>query len=173
MDTFEEITVLQKPHCDYKRILAERAAKELTQSIVSETTDKIAELEKKLFTAGIDVKLDNDNMYGNLEQLTQLLIACKQQNERILNQPTNHTRLNNAEIDRLNERLVIAGCGFAELDGFNAVQHVYGLVDHLCKVNTEYQALMNRCKELSDFVKQLDTEPILDTEDADLDEPTD
>ena len=131
------------------------------------------DLEKKLFTAGIDVKLDNTDMQANLRQLTQLLIAYKQQNERILNQPTNHTRLNNAEIDRLNERLVIAGCGFAELDGFNAVQHVYDLVDHLCKVNTEYQALMNRCRELSDFVKQLDTEPILDTEDDDLDEPTD
>ena len=123
------------------------------------------DLEKQLFTAGIDVKLDNTDMYGNLRQLAQLLIACKQQNEHILNQPTNHTRLNYAEIDRLNERLMIAGCGFAELDGFNAVQHVYDLVDHLCKVNAEYQALMNRCKELSDFVKQLDTEPILDIDD--------
>lgn len=130
------------------------------------------ELEKQLFTAGIDVKFDNTDMHANLEQLVQLLIDFKQQNIRILNQPTNHTRLNNAEIGRLNERLKIAGCGFAELDGFNAVQHVYDLVDHLCKVNTEYQALMNRCKELSDFVKQLDTEPILDTDD-DLNEPTD
>ena len=173
MDTLEEITVLQEPHCDYKRVLEERAAKELTQSITSNTTDKIAELEKQLFTAGVDVKFDDNDLYGNLRQLTQLLIACKQQNERILNQPTNHTRLNYAEIDRLNERLMIAGCGFVELDGFNAVQHVYNLVDHLCKVNTEYQALMNRCKELSDFVHQLDTEPIFDTEDDDLDEPTD
>lgn len=132
------------------------------------------DLEKKLFTAGIDIKLDNTDMYGNLKRLTQLLIDAKQQNERILKQPTNHTRLNYAEIDRLNERLEIAGCGFAELDGFNAVQHVYDLVDHLCKVNTEYQALMNRCRELSDFVKQLDTEPILDIDDDDdLDEPTD
>lgn len=131
------------------------------------------DLEKKLFTAGIDIKLDNTDMYGNLKRLTQLLIDAKQQNERILNQPTSHTRLNNAEIDRLNERLMIAGCGFAELDGFNAVQHVYDLVDHLCKVNAEYQALMNRCRELSDFVHQLDTEPVFDTEDDDLDEPTD
>lgn len=131
------------------------------------------DLEKKLFTAGIDIKLDNTDMYGNLKRLTQLLIDAKQQNERILKQPTNHTRLNYAEIDRLNERLEIAGCGFAELDGFNAVQHVYDLVDHLCKVNAEYQALMNRCKELSNFVHQLDTEPILDIDDDDLDEPTD
>lgn len=173
MDTLEEITVLQEPHCDYKRVLAERAAKELTQSSISKTTDELVELEKQLFTVGIDIKFDKNNMYDNLKRLTQLLIGIQRQNERILNQPTNHTRLNNAEIDRLNERLVIAGCGFAELDGFNAVQHVYDLVDHLCKVNTEYQTLMNKCRELSDFVKQLDTEPILDTEDDDFDEPTD
>ena len=132
----------------------------------------VEDLEKQLLTAGIDVKLDEDDLQSNISTLVQLLIESKQQNERILNQPTTHTRLIKAEIDRLNERLFIAGCGFAELDGFNAVQHVYDLVDHLCKVSTEYQALMNRCREFSEFVKQLEAEPILDTDD-DIDEPTD
>ena len=143
-------------------------------SLKAVLNDEIAELEKQLFTVGIDVKLSITDPTSYLKHLTQLLIDAKQQNERILNQPTSHTRLNNAEVDRLNERLMIAGCGFAELDGFNAVQHVYDLVDHLCKVNVEYQALLNRCKELSEFVKQLDTEPVWDFEDDDdLDEPTD
>lgn len=68
------------------------------------TTDELERLEKKLFTAGLDIKLVKNNEKYLVQELVQRLVNLQERQLELLVNNPGGTKISVADVNRLNER---------------------------------------------------------------------
>ena len=131
--------------------------------------DDITELEKQLFTAGIDIKLHTGNEINIIKQLVKTIV---EQEKSYLNLLHNASKLP-IELQRnLSTLLSDAGIDDIDLDNPNTASLISTLVHSYVTDHISCRNLLDKCRAFADSVLEAE-EPVLDYSDDDFEEPTD
>ena len=68
------------------------------------TTDELERLEKKLFTAGLDIKLVKNNEKYLVQELVQRLVNLQEQHLELIAKKSCWTKISVSDVNKLNER---------------------------------------------------------------------